>query len=427
MDLFCSNEEDYHQRVLVYLSSLPDLLKAKPGLKVFAWAHELDLHDAGRNGGNGKADLLSVDEEGSVWLIELKFDRTFELGQFVWDCQLRRYKEAIERMNWTEILPYVAKFLRGKEKTRPSVISPSSAITLTDVLGAWQDTIGSHALPPQELSDRIASALKDGTYGIMVITDFYDGSYSTYGRAFLHDGPLAYVQGVPKVSGVAFHLRWHREARRGPQRIFEALPSLLERTQLVCHPDTFGDSLSEGTRELWIDTIRPRIDALGGICIGSKGMGFEVVFRISGKSWPLLLIGWPERDAKNISREEKIAGTAAIRINPHIKRIFFASGENIELTNEAIGNFYRRGWRGRPAANMRARWGVVPTSPEELRSKIQGIMQFEPDVATRDHTGRVGDRQSIDGFLADFSMLLQKLSAARLHAEQSLDRISAIK
>ena len=44
------------------------------------WGHEIDLHAAGRGGGNGCADLFTVDEEGMVWLVEVKFDKTSEGG-----------------------------------------------------------------------------------------------------------------------------------------------------------------------------------------------------------------------------------------------------------------------------------------------------------------------------------------------------------
>jgi hypothetical protein len=73
-NLFCANEADYHQRVINYMEGFPDILKSRSGLQVFVWGHEVDMHDGGRNGGNGKVDLFTVDEEGMVWLIEAKFD-----------------------------------------------------------------------------------------------------------------------------------------------------------------------------------------------------------------------------------------------------------------------------------------------------------------------------------------------------------------
>jgi hypothetical protein len=90
MDRFCANEDDYHQRVIQNMAGLPEALGSGDGVRAFVWGHELDLHDAGRGGGNGAADLLTVDDFGMVWLIEAKFDKTFEKGDFVWGSQLRR-------------------------------------------------------------------------------------------------------------------------------------------------------------------------------------------------------------------------------------------------------------------------------------------------------------------------------------------------
>ena len=53
MDRFSANEPDYHQRVIRHLATFPDMLKARLGLETFVWGHEIDLHDAGRGGGNG--------------------------------------------------------------------------------------------------------------------------------------------------------------------------------------------------------------------------------------------------------------------------------------------------------------------------------------------------------------------------------------
>ena len=184
------------------MRSFPDLLKTRSGLHAFVWGHEVDMHDAGRNGGNGCADLLIADEEGMVWLVEAKFDATCEKGPFVWGSQLLRYRDAIARMSWQEVLSYVANFLRGREKTKPQYSFPVSVEQFTTVLQIWQAAIGRVLIAPEILNDRIAAHLQCGTYGIMVLTDFYDESYATFGKSFQHSGPLAYVQGVLTECGV---------------------------------------------------------------------------------------------------------------------------------------------------------------------------------------------------------------------------------
>ncbi len=164
------------------MTSFPDELKFRDGLHAFVWAHEVEMHDAGRNGGNGCADLMTLDEGGTVWLVEAKFDGTSEKGELVWGNQLRRYKAAIGQMSWQEILSYAAEFLRGREKTKPQIVFPESVEKFTTVLELWQTSIGRALVEPQQLNDKIATHLKHGTYGIMVLTDFYDQSYEAYGK-----------------------------------------------------------------------------------------------------------------------------------------------------------------------------------------------------------------------------------------------------
>ena len=210
MNPFCANEDDYHQRAINHHSGLQKVICPGSDLHAFVWGHELDMHDAGRGGGNGSADLLLADESGMAWLIEVKFDRTSEGGEFVWGSQLARYKDAIGRMPWQELLRYSAKFLRGLEKTKPAYEFPVTVKAFTDVLSIWQRHIGRALVEPSELNERIARHLGLGTYGIMVLTDIRDDTYGTSAEGFLHDGPLAYVLGTPTADGMRYIRRWHR-------------------------------------------------------------------------------------------------------------------------------------------------------------------------------------------------------------------------
>jgi hypothetical protein len=91
MNPFCANEEHYHQIVIKNMDGFPNIGKPNAKLRSFVWGHEMDLHDAGRGGGNGSADLLIVDEEGMVWLAEAKFDFTTERGPVVWGSRVRTH------------------------------------------------------------------------------------------------------------------------------------------------------------------------------------------------------------------------------------------------------------------------------------------------------------------------------------------------
>jgi hypothetical protein len=413
MDRFCANEDDYHQRVIQNMGGLPEVLKSQDGVRAFVWGHEVDLHDAGRGGGNGSADLLTADEYGMVWLIEAKFDKTSEKGDFVWGSQLRRYKEAIGRMEWQDVLLYVSKFLSWREKTKPAFNIPSSTETFTRVLEIWQAQIGRALITPGDLNNRIAAHLKYATYGIMILTDIDDDSYEEYGRNFVHEGPLAYVLGTPSTAGIEYHVRWYKPGADCTRVISNAAAfSLRPAARPLCTPDTFAVGLSESSRGLWSEILQPGLLALEGEFRNPSDMGFEVLFRIGDRLLPLLLIGWPERDDKNVPREQKIFGSASMRVDVHIKRLYEASGRDTQRVNNWMQKSYARGWRGRPSKGMRERWGVSPVSDEELNSKIHGIMRYLPQLNLSCHTGRPGDADNLHGLLADLTEVLQELRRA---------------
>ena len=335
MHKFCANEQDYHQFVINNLNKFPDALKSRPGLHLLAWGHELDLHDAGRGGGDGAADILTVDEEGMVWLIEAKFGNTSERGKFVWGSQLRRYKGAIARMKWQDILPYSARFLRGLEKVKPSINFPTKVQTFSNILELWQNSIGKQSVEPNVLNDMVAVALESGKYGLMIMTDFYDKSYVTHGETFSHDGPLAYVRADVLRDGMRFEVVWQRPASGGilPDEKLQNYSSNLEVPKLRCDPETFATTLCPGARDLWEDVLKPGLEQLGVKKWHRKQMSFDVNFEINGKLLRLLIVGWPERDAKNVPREYKLHGAASLRINPDIKRIYLTCEKNVDLTN----------------------------------------------------------------------------------------------
>lgn len=202
MNKFCSNEADYHQQIINCIDLLPNQLKSEEDLHVFVWGHEIKLLDAGRNGGDGSADLLTVDEKGNVWLIEVKFGYNSELSRFVWENQLKRYKRAIESMSYQRLLRYTKEFLKGRELTKPTDVVSLQAESIVEALAAWQERIGRALVAPDELNRRMAETIGTGTYGIMVLADRFAPDVVDIGQQFEHRGPLAYVQGIPTNAGI---------------------------------------------------------------------------------------------------------------------------------------------------------------------------------------------------------------------------------
>ena len=140
-------------------------------------------------------------------------------------------------------------------------------------------------------------------------------------------------------------------------------------------------------------------------------MGFEARISVGRVSFTLLLIGWPERDDKTVSREEKLFGTASLRVDIHIKKLFEAVDCDAAFVNRWMKRFYLHGWRGRPSRGMRERWGVIEVEAAELSSKVQGIMRYESADGVRCHNGRPGDRESLEKLLSDLREMLDEFES----------------
>ncbi|MEI9930048.1 MAG: hypothetical protein WDM89_05690 [Rhizomicrobium sp.] len=245
----------------------------------------------------------------------------------------------------------------------------------------------------------------------MVLTDILDKSYEVYGAQFLHDGPLAYVRGIPSETGMDYRVQWYRPAADGIENAynFETAPdSLAPPVKPLCTPENFSKGLSGNSRKLWAEILQPGLLKLDAKFTKPSHMGFEVQFRLRNYLFSLLLVGWPERDDRNVSREEETFGSASMRVDVHVKRLYEACGRNVQLTNKWMNRFYDRGWRGRPSNKMLERWGVSWVSAEELESKVQGIMRYLPRSGISCHNGRFGDADSLRGLLVDVEEFLKE-------------------
>lgn len=413
MNKHCANEHDYHQMVIDSMDRFPDELKFRPGLHAFVWAHEAGMHDAGRGGGNGAADLLTVDEEGLVWLIEAKFGSNPEHRQFVWG-QIGRYRDAVAAMSWQKLLHYAEAFLMGREGTKPSDPIGRGAQSFEQVLANWQKRIDRVLVPPSELNGRMAEALRAGRYGIMVLADTYLPDVVEHGRAFPHTGPVAYVQGVPVEDGVDFCVRWYRPAAADSERkeiavaVDSRFDAYLSETNIHCAIDGFENSLCPGARRLWLEVLRPGlVDGLkwDGTVARRNEKSFGVAFPVKGASTPLFSVGWTGSDSKAVARENKLAGNASMRVDVQFNwmasRPFFTE----EFLNEWAGRFHQHGWRGR--VGPMETWGTRRIPMAEFNAS-GGVMQYRP-FKEKGFTGRPGDEEALRGFLVELAAMIDEI------------------
>jgi hypothetical protein len=92
------NERELQQRIVDCCDTLPPEIKSAPDDDVFAWSCEHIIEDGGRRGGLGRADILTVDEGGQVWLLEVKIHGNPELDSGIWERQLRPYRDGLKAM-----------------------------------------------------------------------------------------------------------------------------------------------------------------------------------------------------------------------------------------------------------------------------------------------------------------------------------------
>lgn len=415
MNKYCANENEYHQRIINSMNRFPDELKSSPGLAAFIWAHEAGMHDAGRGGGNGSADLLTVDEEGMVWLIEAKFGSNPEHGPFAWE-QLGRYRDAIANMTWQKILHYAEAFLKGKEGTSPCISTGRDTKSFEHVLENWQKRIGRSLLSPAALNQRMANSIKSADYGIMVIADTYLSEVVESGRTFRHKGPVAYIQAVPVDDVLEFKVRWLRPSAKKSSQTelhvnadsrFDAYQAELN---INCSVDGFESSLCPAARDLWLNTLRPGLVGLGWDgSVGKKNeKSFGVDFRIGGRKVPLFSVGWTGSDSKAVARSNKLAGNASMRVDIQFNWMKRNSFFNEDFLNRWAARFYYHGWRGRVGST--ATWGIRHIPLFEFR-KTGGVMQYRPVDSHKGFHGGPGERESLRGFLQELSSLIEEITA----------------
>jgi hypothetical protein len=406
--------------VIDSMDRFPEELKSRPGLASFVWAHEVGMHDAGRGGGNGAADLLTADEDGMIWLIEAKFGATRELGQPVWR-QLDRYRTAVAGMSWQKILHYAEAFLQGREETKPSDPVGRGAKSFEQVLANWHERIGRSIVPPVELNQLMARHIKGATYGVMVLADTYVPGVVEEGRLFVHTGPVAYLQAIPADDGVEFKVRWLRSANdsRSMAELHVDADSRFDayrrEINTKCAVDGFENSLCPPARDLWLNVLRPGLENLGwdGTVVRKNPKSFGVAFNVAGRAIALFAIGWTGSDSKAVARMNKLAGSASMRVDVQFNWVLGAPFFDEEFLNRWAARFYRHGWRGRNRNGMET-WGVRRIAMSELcdstlKPTSSGVMQYRPIDSHKGFCGGPGEREAIQGFLQELDELLRDI------------------
>lgn len=407
-----ANEAHLHQELINHISLLPRLLRGAPDAYPVVWGHELTLHDAGGKGGNGSADLLTVDTAGLVWLIEVKFNHSPESGHRVWHDQLVRYRRAMMTMPWAEVMNYTRAFMLGQERTAPQT---KHAVGTQDLESCLAETLAASGRDPEPAARMVASiaaSLRDGSFGIMLVSDYkHPGDLREAERfaASSHEGPVAYAVVDVCTGGLEWDVLFHRPVDRAIKPIIKAVDSSFRRSAPPTTPMRLLDRASPRARSLLDNVVYPRLTELGWqeTAYRAKKSAFDVLLAVGSKTLPLLVVGTSELDARAVERAAKVEGGQSIKINPRMKAVLQLT-DDVMFVNRWMKVFHELGWRGRPRGGKNLRWGVVDVDEAEIRAS-EAAMIYHPSADIRDHSGRAGDAANLGLFFDAFAAMVAEM------------------
>ena len=409
------NEAEYHQIFINNICDFPVEMKNQVDNKVLVWAHELRLYDAGSAGGDGFADILTVDEDGFVWIIEAKMYNSNELNSAIWDYQLSRYRNALMKNSWNDIHRYIKSFIRGKESTKPQTDIFKDTNDLKEAIEIWQKNIGRSKHAPTEIVNRIATHLKNGTFGIAVLAEIEEKSVAVGAEKFEHSGPLAYIRAVEIEGEFVSQCIWI-DKRNSESKIMDCL----EKPNYCCFDeydkkkkkikgslDTFVNGLSNTAAVLFKNEILPTLLRFGwdGKDVKKNQKSITCSLPVAGKKLQLIQFGWSDTDAKAVDRENKNIGTAAFKFDFKLwmcKNELFSTKENIE---KWCSMFYKIGWRGK-GKGINA--GIKPLTEKDFE-KWRRTMVYYPQDGTKDFIGRSDDAEALHKFFDVLKNVIDKM------------------
>jgi len=410
---YFANESDFHQHLIDNISTIPVELRGADRAHTFVWAHELTLHDAGVSGGNGSADLLTVDQSGLVWLIEVKFNYSLETGERVWRNQLVRYRSALMSMQWHDIVRYTRKFLLRREKILPQLVHLPDTSSLDRCLAQWLRTLGDDPTRSSKLVADIAEHLRRGSFGVMLISDYFseaDFNEATRFAQAVHAGPVAYAVVQPDHNGFHWQVRYLKTARDNAATMSPLVSGDFRSAVMpLVTPARLLELVSKPSRELVEQVIYPRLRTLGwdDRDYQPKRSSFDALLKIGSTQVPLLVVGTSELDAKSVERAAKIEGGQTLKINPRLKAVLETTS-NIEFVNRYMKRFHALGWRGRKRGGKNETWGIVDIPVSEVMAS-EAAMIYHPEPDRRDHRGRQGDAENLALFFDVFAEMVGEM------------------
>jgi hypothetical protein len=405
-------EFELHQMLVQNIDCLPAEMRSRPDASFLAWASELRLHDAGKNGGDGWADLLIVDELGKSWIIEVKLSTNTELNANVWQ-QLIRYRDSAMQMSWADIHNYADRFLDGMGRVKPISDSFYNKESLVDVVKQWQTMLGRALIPAEDIVRSVAASLKDGSIGLAVIADRRCETVINGADNVQHTGDLAYITVAPVSGQLDLDSKFIRSGKavshKAPSEIVnEVFYKCKNEKKTKLTASILEERLNPVSLASWRKIIRPALLELGwdgSIAYeAEKGMTLNVICK--GEPAAIVRIAFSDADAKDIDRKFKIPGTYGLRIDftPwYIKGKFSRPDISKEDIERFAGKLYALGWRGSGTAKKTAGTASIP---DDIYLKWS-YMRYYPSGKVKDFLGRDDDPEKIEAFFDEMKSFCQ--------------------
>ena len=391
-----AQEHELHQLIVDSLDRLPSEMRGGTEDEALAWAHELRIHDSGRrNDADGYADILTLDEQGRTWIIEVKLATSAELNADVWK-QLIRYRNGLKAMPWSAIHNYIDRFLDGQGVVKPYSTRFNNQSNLSQIIATWQSIIHRTTLSPDEIVNRIATDLRNGSAGLAVIADGHASSVIDGAKALSHDGPVAYLTALPTDDGLEYMLRFFREG-----------PSMIPTVEHIECPEfdryaarrtaklttaSFAESLNPHVRPLWDNVVEPSLLKLGwdGTPYKAQRKGITISLPCRGAEAPLVRFAYSDTDSSDVPREYKVPGTYGLRVDLpawHLTRCRTITRPDLEALACRI---YALGWRGTGVGQDAGLRSLNATEYEKW-----GYMRYYPSPTQKDFLGRSGEEEAL--------------------------------
>jgi hypothetical protein len=407
------DERIYVQRFVDSPEYYPDILKMTPDNEVLVWANELVTENSRAGGDPNRADLLTVDEDGLVWIIEAKLRGNTELNPNLWERQPVRYRDGLMSLGWDHIHGHTYRFIAGNGAVSPYLGKEfCQSGDLRSAIAVWQKQWAKRSKhSPDELIARMAKQLSEGTCGLAILADADEEKEKQIiagAKNIKHKGPLAYLRGIPYDDGLHVETVWSRPGTEAAG-YFSDIPAVNQLSYLAYRSEANAlrcrtvehmvEGFCDGAKELWTTVLLPELTRLGweGNDASKNRNSITALLPAGSHMIPAVQIGWADAVGKSIPPEYRVPGNKGMKVFWYSWSYRNKPYGQQPFIERWAKEFYRLGWRG---ADQGRDIGLKPIRAHQY-NKWNGCMLFAPTFY-----GAAGQRELLLRFTATIERFL---------------------